>query len=164
MKRFRSLIAAILLAPLFAIGSLALAQAVIPQVVAINTSDLFQDVVRGSPQVGNYYATAAQIAGVPGYIFAGTALTGATTAAFTNSATDYFGVDTAATTLTITTAPIPSDGQRECVLISGTTAATITLSATTGQTVVGGSAITGSLTVPSCWTYVLANGTWYRSP
>ena len=41
-----------------------------PQVNTINTSDLFQDVVGGAPQVGNVYANALQVgnygAGQPG--------------------------------------------------------------------------------------------------
>jgi hypothetical protein len=44
------------------IGGLAIAQAiVVPQVTSINPGDLFQDIVNGRPQAGNFYASALQL-------------------------------------------------------------------------------------------------------
>jgi hypothetical protein len=46
-----------------ALFGIAVAQAAPPQVTQINPGDLFQDVVNGSPQAGNVYASALQLAG-----------------------------------------------------------------------------------------------------
>lgn len=44
-------------------GGLAVAQVVLPQVTAINSGDLFQDIPNGFPQATNIYASAAQLRG-----------------------------------------------------------------------------------------------------
>lgn len=149
---------------LFAVASFAIGQAVpVPTVANVGTSDVFQDVVGGQPAAQNKYATAAQIAGVPGYVNGGAVLT-AFTFTFGNSQTDYF-VQPAGTLATgvLTTAPNPGDGQRECFL-STQTQTSLTLTANTGQTVANGSGIAVTALTPACWTFSAATSTWYKSP
>jgi hypothetical protein len=140
----------------------ALAQTIIPVVPTIGTNDYFQDVPNGNPGVGNVYAKAAQIAGVPGYVNGGVAVT-AFTYTFGNSVTDYF-IQPAGTlaTGTLTTAANPSDGQRECFLSTQTQTA-LTWNANTGQSI-SGAPTAGVANTPYCMTYNLAALTWYRSP
>ena len=53
--KFRSILGGLAFAALFVVA----AQAAPPQVTQINPGDLFQDIVNGSPQVGNQYAPAS---------------------------------------------------------------------------------------------------------
>lgn len=135
---------------------------VIPQVPTIGTTDLFQDVVNGYPTAPSSYATAAQIAGVPGYVNGGAVVT-AWTFTFANSQTSYF-VQPAGTlaTGTLTTAANPSDGQRECFLSTQTQTA-LTWSANTGQTI-NSAPTAGVANTPICITFAKASATWFRSP
>ena len=153
----------------FGVGALALAaslavsqQISVPLVTNVGTADLFQDVVGGYPQSPTYYATAAQIAGVPGYVNGGAALT-AWTYTFGNSVTNYF-IQPAGTlaTGTLTTAPNPGDGQRECFLSTQTQTA-ITWTANTGQSL-SNAPTAGVANTPQCMTFSRATATWYRSP
>ena len=140
----------------------ALAQTYPPPVTpTIGTTDLFPNVVGGAPQPGNFYSSAAQIAGVPGYVNGGVAVT-AFTYTFGNSVTSYF-IQPAGTlaTGTLTTAANPSDGQRECFLSTQTQTA-LTWNANTGQTI-NNAPTAGVAFTPICITYSKATATWYRS-
>lgn len=53
-------------AALLALTPLSVDAQTVPQVQIINSGDLFQDVVNGSPQAGNFYASAAALAGYVG--------------------------------------------------------------------------------------------------
>jgi hypothetical protein len=134
----------------------------VPQVSQVNPGDLFLDVVNGAPQAQSAYATPGQIAGVPGYVNGGAATTGFTFT-FGNSQTDYF-IQPAGTlaTGTLTTAPNPSDGQRECFLSTQTQTA-LTWSANTGQSI-NNAPTAGVAMTPICITFSKATATWYRSP
>ena len=142
---------------------LAFSQApLVPQVPNVGTADLFQDVVNGTPTAQGFYATAAAINGVPGYVNGGAVLT-AWTFTFGNTQTSYF-IQPAGTlaTGTLTTAPNPGDGQRECFLSTQTQTA-ITWTANTGQTLAN-APTAGVAMTPQCMTYSRATATWYRSP
>ena len=145
-------------------AGLAVAQTIIvPKVQSVGPTDLFQDIVGGAPSAQNQYATAAQIAGVPGYQNLGTITTG-NTFAVNNNVTDVFAQ--AAGTLaavTLTAPSAPADGQRVCWLVNQITTA-LTFSANTGQTVSGGSVSTLAINTPACWTYTASSATWWRSP
>lgn len=127
----------------------------------VTPTDLFQDIPGGNVTIGNQYVTAAQIAGVPGYVKA-VPLT-AFSLTFGNSQTSLV-LNPAGTlaTGTITAAPMPSDGQRECVLSSQIVTA-LTWNANTGQTI-NNAPTALAANVPVCFTYSLSNLTWDRSP
>ena len=132
-----------------------------PTLSVVTATDLFQDIPGGNVSVGNFYVTAAQIAGVPGYTkvvpLTGFSLT------FGNSQTDMI-LNPAGTlaTGTLITAAAPSDGQRECVLSSQTQTA-LTWTANTGQTINNAPTALVAM-VPVCITYSASNLTWDRSP
>ena len=134
----------------------------VPTVTNVGPNDLFNDVVNGVPQVGNRYASASQIAGVPGYYNMGTI---STDAAYhvTNGVTNIFAHATGTVTVeTITTEPNPGDGKRECYWADQATT-TLTWSANTGQTVDGNVVAAGTQYVSNCITFVTKNATWYSS-
>ena len=158
MKKFRLI--ALALAAVFGLSA-ALAQVALqPQVATVGTADLFQDVVNGQPTANSQYATAAQIAGVRGYVY-NVPLT-AFTLTYANSQVDMI-LNPAGTlaTGTLTTAPNPSDGQRECVVSSQTQTA-LTVTANTGQTIVNAPTALVANT-PICWTFVKSLSAWERS-
>ena len=108
---------------LLAVGlGLALAQGVVvPKVVAVGPNDLFQDIVNGQPQAGNFYASAGQISGVQLYANETAAVGGTGDPAyhFVNGVVNAFAHATGAiTTATLTTEPNPSDGKRECCFVA----------------------------------------------
>jgi hypothetical protein len=146
----------------FLLGGIAIAQVVVPTVANVGTTDLFADVVNGVPSANTRFATAAAIAGVPGYVN-GLAVLTAWTFTFGNTQTTYF-IQPAGTlaTGTLTTAPNPADGQRECFLSTQTQTA-LTWSANTGQTMVN-APTAGVAMTPICMTFSLATASWYRSP
>ena len=149
---------------LFAIcfGGFALAQTIsVPQVTNVGPTDLFNDVVGGSPKAGNVYATAAQIAGVPGYKNLGTVTTDpAYTVA--NGVSNIFGHGTTTiSAVTITMEPNPADGKRICYVADQTTT-TFAFVANTGQTV-SSTRTAGVQYIPNCMTYSAATQTWYQS-
>lgn len=157
----RRWIAGLLAVPFLITGGIAGAQSIVPQVPTVGTTDLFLDVVNGYPQASSQYVTAAQIAGVPGYVY-NVPLT-AFSLTFGNSQTDMI-LNPAGTLATgaLTTAANPSDGQRECVLSSQTQTA-LTWSANTGQTIVGApTALVANTSV--CETFVKSLAAWERSP
>lgn len=130
------------------------------QAPVIHTNDLIQIVPNGAASAQAQFATPAQIAGVPGYVK--TVPLTAFSLTFANSQV-WFLIVPAGTlaTGTFTTAPNPSDGQRECVRSTQTQTA-VTITANTGQTMNG--AITAMTANTSyCWTYVAAEAVWYQS-
>lgn len=132
----------------------------LPVLSTVSTSDLFQDVPGGSPTAGNKYVTAAQIAGVPGYTK--TIPLTSFSLTFANSQ-EYMLLQPAGTLAagTITTAPNPSDGQRECI-VSTQIVSALTLTANSGQTING--AVTAlAANTGVCYTYSAFNATWDRS-
>lgn len=155
---FRSALVAL---GLFASGA-AVSQIVsLPTVPTVATNDLFQIFPGGYPQPTNQYATAAQIAGVPGFTYT-VPLTGFTLT-FANSQSNMI-LNPAGTlaTGTLTTAANPSNGQRECVLSTQTQTA-LTWAANTGQTIVNPPTALVANT-PVCMTYVSTLSAWQRSP
>lgn len=141
---------------------IALAQTTpVAKVVAVGTADLFQDVVGGFGQAPSYYATAAQITHVPGYVKV-IPLT-AFSLTFVNGQTDMI-LNPAGTlaTGTITTEPNPADGARECILSSQTQTA-LTITANTGQTI-NNTATALVANTPVCFTFSSGTSAWDRSP
>lgn len=152
-------------AALMLAGGYAIAQTIpVPTVVGVNPADLIPLVRNGVPQARTSYATAAMIAGVPGYANLGTLVT-TNTYTFTNGVTDAFGH--AAGTLAaigLTTEPNPTDGKRECFYLDQVVTA-LTWTANTGQTI--DSHVFGGATLahqPYCITYVASSATWFNSP
>lgn len=149
---------------LVAAGGVAIAQLNVnpATVLSVGTADLFQDIVAGAPSPSSRYASAAQIAGVPGYVNGGAVVT-AWAFTFGNAQTDYFIQPTGTlATGVLTTAPNPGDGQRECFLSTQTQTA-ITWTANTGQSLAN-APTAGVAMTPQCMTYSAATLTWYRSP
>lgn len=153
-----------LAAALFLTGSLAVAQIVtLPTVTSVGSADLFQDIVGGVPTQTNKYATAAQIAGVPGYHNFGT-ITTDPAYAVPNGTTDLMAHAAGTiSTVTITTEPNPGDGKRECWFLDQTTS-TLTWTANTGQTIGANVHGAGAANVPNCITYVASSATWVSGP
>lgn len=144
------------------LAGLAFAQSIsVPMLQNVGPTDLFQDVVGGQPQAQSKYVTAAQIAGVPGYVNGGAVLT-AFTFTYGNSQ-EYYFIQPAGTlaTGTLTTAPNPGDGQRECFFSTQTQTA-ITWTANTGQSLAN-APTAGVANSGQCMTYSAATSTWYRS-
>ena len=143
-------------------GGIVIAQTItVPQVVSVGTKDLFNTVVGGVPTAGNKYATAAQINGVVGYSD-GTAATTGWTHTYGNAETNFFIYPSGTLANgTITAAPNPGDGQRECFL-STQTQTSVTWTANTGQTLVN-APTAGTAMTPECMVYVASKATWYRS-
>jgi hypothetical protein len=155
---------------LLTIGSVAFAQTPngagntvpnVPLVQTVGPTDLFQDVVNGSPSVGNQYATAGQIAGVPSFVLQ-VPLTGFSLT-FGNSQT-YMILNPAGTlaTGTITMAPAPANGQRACTTDTQIQTA-IVFAANSGQTIVGNPTAEATAPWTVCFTYVAASSAWIRS-
>lgn len=158
--KFRNIAFAAIAALAFLAGGAVVAQVTVPTVTNVSPTDLFADVVGGVPTASTKYATAAQIAGVPGYRY--TVPITAFTLTFGNSQVWYL-INPSGTlaTGTFTTAPNPGDGQRECVRSTQTQTA-VTITANTGQTM--NSAITAMTANTSyCWTYVASLATWFNS-
>ncbi len=135
----------------------------VPMVQTVGPTDVFHDVVAGIPTVGNQYATAGMIAGVPSYVY--TVPLTAFTLTFGNSQTWYI-LNPAGTlaTGTITMAAAPADGQRECVVSSQTQTA-ITFTANAGQTISTNPAIPTALVAGTavCYVYVAPQATWFKA-
>lgn len=158
---YKSWLLASAVVAVFGVSAIAQSLPNLPKLQIVNADDLFQDIVHGAPQAGNFYVTAAQIAGVPGFVKS-VPLT-AFSLTFANTQTNMI-LNPAGTlaTGTLITAPAPSNGQRECVLSSQTQTA-LTWTANTGQTI--NNAPTALVAnVPVCLTYSSSNLTWDRSP
>ena len=167
MKKSRYIALLFATAALVGVGvSMAISQTTpVPKVVNVGPTDLFQDVVAGSPVVGNVYATAAQINGVEGYKNLTTAVggTGDPAYTFTSGVVNAFAHGTGTIgTVTLTTEANPGDGQRECWWADQTTS-TLTWTANTGQTVDSNVHAAGVQYISNCITYQASNKTWYSS-
>jgi hypothetical protein len=158
-KNYRALLAAV--AGLAICGAIAYAQViVVPTVTSVGTTDLFADVVAGQPSAQASYATASQIANVPGYRY--TVATTGFSITVPNGVT-YEILNPAGTlaTGTFTMMPNPGDGARTCFFSTQTQTA-VTLTANTGQTIVNGvTAFTAN--TQYCYTYVASLSAWERS-
>lgn len=161
MVRSRLILAAIAVLSLGVGAALAQQNLIVPVVPTVGTTDLFADVVNGYPTAQTSFATAAQIAGVPGYQNLGVATTGNTYAY--NKAQVFMFMQPAGTlaAVTLTTEANPSDGQRECFLSTQTTTA-LTWNANTGQTI-SGAPTAGVANTGACMTFVKSLSTWLRS-
>ena len=93
----------------------------------------------------------------------GGAVSTAFTFTFGNTQTNYI-IRPAGTlaTGTLTAAPNPADGQRECFLSTQTQTA-LTWNANTGQSI-SGAPTAGVANTAVCMVYEAAAATWYRSP
>jgi len=140
----------------------AIAQVATPKVVSVGTADLIPVVPNGQPSARTSYATAAAINGVQGYVDGGAVAT-AFTYTFTNTQTNYI-IRPAGTlaTGTLTAAPNPGDGQRECFLSTQTQTA-LTWNANTGQSI-SNAPTAGVANTAVCMVWEAAANTWYRSP
>lgn len=163
MKFNRKIVLGVAASMLLGIGA-AFGQATLaPGVTNVAPTDLFQDIQNGIPGSTNRYATAAQIAGVPGYHSFGTITTDP---AYTvpNGVTDLFAHAAGTiSTVTITTEPNPADGKRECWWLDQTTT-TLTWTASAGQTIGANVHAAGVQYNPNCITYVASSATWFGSP
>lgn len=134
---------------------------VIPLVPTVGTTDLFQDVVNGYPTAPSSYATAAQIAGVPGYTFV-VPLTGFSLTAGNSTSLLFLNPAGTLATGTVTMAPNPSDGQVFAIESTQTQTA-LTVTANTGQTV-GGTAVTALVAnTKVAWFFNKSLATWFRT-
>ena len=151
-----------------AIGFLVLAGAAVaqlalaPKVSNIGTSDLFQDLQGGAPSAQSIYATAAQIAGAPGYQVT-TPLTGFS---LTFAAGQMNWTITPAGTLatgTFTTEANPSDGQVECVFSTQTqTAVTLTPNTTQFTQTINNAITAMTASTRYCYQFNKSVSAWYR--
>lgn len=139
-------------------GAYVYAQTLYPTLSKMAGNELFE--VYGLKTGTHVYVTAKQITSQSGYYksspatgFNYTFSNNVTWAAFSNTAAD--------STATITLAPSPSDGARECMFSVGGVS-TLTLNANTGQSI--NNAVT-SLTadVAACYLYSASNTTWDRN-
>jgi len=133
----------------------------LPQVTNVGPSDLFADVVGGSPTATTYFAKGGQISSVELYSWGGT-ITGDPAYTFTNGVTLYSAHKASGlSTATITTEPNPTDGKRECYLLDQTTT-TLTWTANTGQTIDSSVRGSGVASVPTCIIYVASLAKWVQ--
>lgn len=143
---------------------LAHAQSTPPIVTNVGASDLFQDVVNGTPQAPSYYASAAQINGVIGYTNAGVLAT-AQSLTFGN-ATQLIAAQSAGTiaTLTLTASPNPGDGQLNCYINTQTTTAiTWNANSTVSAQTISGAPSAGVANTKACMLFSKALGGWIRA-
>ena len=134
----------------------------VPKVTNVGPTDLFQDIVGGTPVVGNFYATAAQISGVQGYLNLGTVTTDPSPTIKNGVVNVYAHGTTTITAVTITMEPNPADGKRICYWADQTTT-TLTWTANTGQTIDGNKHAAGVQYISNCMTYVASTATWVAS-
>ena len=132
----------------------------VPVVPTVGTTDLFNDVVGGVGTVPSKYATAAQIAGVPGYIKL-IPLTGFTQAFGNSTMTLILNPAGTLAAGTITLSALPSDGQVNCVF-SSQIITSLTINVVTGQTINNGVTTFGA-NGKVCYTYSQNTGAWDRS-
>ena len=152
-----------------AVGLLALSGAAFAQnpapapILTVNPSvDLVPFVPNAQPRPAQQFTLPAYIAGAPAYVNELAVGTGAPFT-FPNGVTNFFIQPTGTlAAVTITTAPNPVDGQRECFLSTQTTTS-LTITANTGQTI-NNAPTAGVANTPICWTYMASKTTWYRSP
>jgi hypothetical protein len=164
----RLLIAVSVAALLIGVG-LVRAQVVPPQLPTIAAvTDRIQDIPNGQPSAQSFYVAPAQISNAPQYVKAlsqGVAAQGVGYFNYFAQAQTYLIVVLTAT-MPYTyayTAVAPSDGARECVSGSGGAITSLYFTASSGQTVTGGSNVSVSSNSSACWTYSASNLTWDRS-
>lgn len=162
MKKFSIVSSFLAGAGLTFLAGIAISQVItVPQVVSVGPGDLFQDVVNGSPAVGNKYATAAQINGPIGYLNEGVLATGQTIA-FGNATTEVYAQSSGTiAAVTLTASANPGDGQLNCYLNIATTSG-ITWNANTNQSI-SGAPTAGVANTKACMIWNAANATWYRA-
>ncbi len=143
------------------VTSYALAQTIsVPQVAIIGPNDLVAIVPGGVPSAQTKYAKPAQITSQSGYVKA-SPLT-AFSYTFGNSQSDL--VLTHSTTIaqgTVTFAPAPSDGARECVFAQNTVT-TLNLAAGASTQTLNNAVTTIAAAARVCYLFSLSNLTWDR--
>lgn len=143
---------------LFALA--AVAQTIsIPQQSSVGSSDLIQVIPNGNPRVGNVYVKPAQLTSQSGYYKSAPA-TGFTFTFGNSQSFAAFAPSTTLSTGTVTLAPSPSDGARECIFTTNTIT-TLTVSANTGQSI-NNAVTTLSANTNACYLFSLSNLTWDR--
>jgi hypothetical protein len=121
--------------------------------------DYVQVIKNGTPQAQSYYIPLGALGNISLYQNLGVITTGNT---FAVTAGNVFAQPAATLAAVTLTAPAtPSDGAHVCFTSSTATTA-LTLSANTGQTVVG-SPIAGQASIANCWLFQKSNSTWYPS-
>jgi hypothetical protein len=160
MKSLRIWGAGIALAVL-ALAGIAYAQSVpIPSAAPVTQGDYVQVIKNGAPSAQSSYAPAGAIGSMDQYAF-NTPLTG-----FTLTGTSYTSLLylTPAGTLATGTVTMPAqenDGQRFCIASSQTQTA-LTVTANTGQTIVGTAVTALVIGTQVCWVYRASTLSWYR--
>jgi hypothetical protein len=148
-------------AGIFGFAVAALAQTIIvPQNAVVNPTDLFQIIPGGVPSAQNKYVTPPQITSQSGYA----KFSPVTGFSYTFGNSQSYIVLTNSTTIaagTITFAPAPSDGARECVWAQNTVT-TLALAAASGQTL-DNAVTTLSAATAACYLYSASNATWDRN-
>lgn len=142
------------------VGAPAFAQVTLPTLPSIGPTDLFQDIPGGQPGPGWVFVTGAQLTSQYGYVKR-VPLTGFTLT-FGNSQS-YLALNPAGTlaTGTVTLAPAPSDGAKECIFTTQTITS-LTVSANTGQSI-NNAVTTLSANTGVCYLYSASNTTWDRT-
>jgi hypothetical protein len=146
-----------------ALSTPAFAQVTLPQVPSINpNTDLVQVIPGGFPRATSVFASVGLLNATNGYAKA-VPLTGFSLT-FANSQS-YLALNPAGTlaTGTVTLAPSPSDGARECIFTTQTITA-LTVSANSGQTINNGlTAASLAANTGVCYLYSSSNLTWDRA-
>lgn len=160
MKSFRYILGGALIGALALVG-VALAQVIpVPSANPVGQGDLVQILKNGAPSAQSVYAPAGGIGSMDQYVF-NTPLTG-----FTLTGTNYTSLLylTPAGTLatgTVTMPALENDGQRFCIASSQTQTA-LTVTANTGQTIVGTAVTALVIGTQVCWVYRASTLSWYR--
>jgi len=163
MKKFltRAGVAAILLAGL---GGILTAEAQIPSPPALqslNQSDLVPVIPRGVGGVPSQYASPGFVGGMLSEQLV-VPLTAFTITPNNNTTLLFLNPAGTLATGTITFAAAPSDAQEFCWTSSQTQTA-VTMTANTGQSIVGTGVTAGVAGTEYCWRYISATATWYRT-
>lgn len=161
LRRLGGFATAAAFAAAMALPSLALAQNVqAPLVPSLHAYDAVHVVPNGNPGPANVYANAGQIGAMDSYQI----IVPVTGFSFTPASNITLLILNPAGTLatgTLTMPATPSDGGRFCVMSTQTQTA-LTVSANTGQSLVG-TAVTALVAnaPPKCWRYVAPLGDWF---
>jgi hypothetical protein len=132
----------------------------LPQVASVGATDLFQDIVQGTPQPYNVYTTAGLLNNTTSVAYS------VPVTAFTITqgvGTTWTIINPAGTlaTGTFTFNATPTNGSRAC-FVSTQTQTAVTFTGATGQTVTGAPTSMAAGT-PACFTYVSSVSTWFKS-
>lgn len=133
----------------------------VPQAATVTaTKDLLRIVPNGQPNVAGVFTTPAGILSTSNYTVASPLSGGSATFGNTQTEMIFNGAATTAA-YTVTTAPAPSDGDKECIYTKGAITS-LTLSANTGETI--NDAVTSmNATTRVCYIYTLNSLTWNRA-